>query len=594
MSIVPLVKATVCGPLAEKPRALAELQELGCLHLLPLNKDAPQASGGGPAPQTRDALRFLLTARPRRHQSLDASRFDARTVEARALALQRRMQTLEDERDFLQRRIRDLWPWGEFAYPPPEQFPALRLWFYMVPHYLLKELREHEPIWQVVRRDNRFEYVVVLAAEEPQGMPVPRTHTGSLSLSTLRNRLEAVEVRLEDLQAARLALTRWCTLFRQSVHHLEDEAALAEATQHTLDSEPLFALQGWAPEDSGPNLRDYAARRGLALQLQPPQPGEQPPTLMRNRPTLGGGQALVSFYMTPGYWVWDPSVIVFFSFAVFFAMILSDAGYALVLALGLALGWRWMGRGPVGRQLRPLFATLVGAAALWGVLVGSYFGTSPPAGSLLGRFNVLQLTDSGTMMRLSIAIGVTHVILANLVEAWSRRHSLAALAPAGWVAIMLGGAALWLGTQELDDATLRLAGGWALGLGAVAVLLFSGSEGPLWRRLLSGLLALTRITSAFGDVLSYLRLFALGLASASLALAFNDLAGQVATAPAFGKLAAALILLVGHSLNFALGIVSGFVHGLRLNFIEFFNWSVPEEGYPFRAFAKRERPIWRR
>jgi V/A-type H+/Na+-transporting ATPase subunit I len=226
--------------------------------------------------------------------------------------------------------------------------------------------------------------------------------------------------------------------------------------------------------------------------------------------------------------------------------------------------------------------------------VGSYFGLAPPPGSWLGRLHLLNIGDSATMMRLSIAIGVSHVVLANLAEAWSRRRSLAALAPAGWVAIMLGGAALWLGNMQLHDAALQSTGIGAMVLGAAAVLAFSGREGPLWRRALGGLLALTRVTSAFGDVLSYLRLFALGLASASLALAFNDLAGHVATAPAFGKLAAALILLVGHSLNFGLGIVSGFVHGLRLNFIEFFNWSVPEEGYPFRAFAKREKRLWRR
>jgi V/A-type H+-transporting ATPase subunit I len=134
-----------------------------------------------------------------------------------------------------------------------------------------------------------------------------------------------------------------------------------------------------------------------------------------------------------------------------------------------------------------------------------------------------------------------------------------------------------------------------MGLGAAAVLLFTGEHAPPGRRLLQGLLALTRISSAFGDVLSYLRLFALGLASASLALAFNDLASQIAAAaPGLGKLLALLVLLVGHGLNFLLGITSGFIHGLRLNFIEFFNWSVPEEGTPFRPFSRKESSSWSR
>jgi V/A-type H+-transporting ATPase subunit I len=108
---------------------------------------------------------------------------------------------------------------------------------------------------------------------------------------------------------------------------------------------------------------------------------------------------------------------------------------------------------------------------------------------------------------------------------------------------------------------------------------------------ISGLLELTRVTKLFGDVLSYLRLFALGLASASLALTFNDLAGSInAALPGIGLLFAALVLVLGHGITLALGIMSGVVHGLRLNFIEFFGWALTDEGYPFRAFARRETP----
>jgi V/A-type H+-transporting ATPase subunit I len=111
-------------------------------------------------------------------------------------------------------------------------------------------------------------------------------------------------------------------------------------------------------------------------------------------------------------------------------------------------------------------------------------------------------------------------------------------------------------------------------------------------RLLDGLGGLTQVTKMFGDILSYLRLFALGLASSSLALTFNDLALQVKQAlPGAGLLVAILILLLGHSINLGLGIISGFVHGLRLNFIEFFNWGLSGEGYPFRAFAKKETEL---
>jgi V/A-type H+-transporting ATPase subunit I len=159
---------------------------------------------------------------------------------------------------------------------------------------------------------------------------------------------------------------------------------------------------------------------------------------------------------------------------------------------------------------------------------------------------------------------------------------------------MLGGFVLWLGGSEGAPHWLGGAGRWVLGLGLGAVFAFSSersvhdARSALWW-LLDSLQGLTNVTKIFGDVLSYLRLFALGLASASLALTFNDLARQVANdLPGLGLLFSILILLVGHVLNLLLSVMSGVVHGLRLNFIEFYNWALLGEGYPFRPFKKNE------
>ena len=129
--------------------------------------------------------------------------------------------------------------------------------------------------------------------------------------------------------------------------------------------------------------------------------------------------------------------------------------------------------------------------------------------------------------------------------------------------------------------------------GALLVFLFSstrkvGSIKDLILRVLDGLKAVYNITSAFGDVLSYMRLFALGLSGASLALTFNSLAMDVLkSSPVTGVLFAGLILLLGHLLNFALCIMSGVVHGMRLNVIEFVNWGLSDEGYPFKSFSTK-------
>src|SRR5258708_27957175 len=140
---------------------------------------------------------------------------------------------------------------------------------------------------------------------------------------------------------------------------------------------------------------------------------------------------------------------------------------------------------------------------------------------------------------------------------------------------------------------------WKLGFdfiaGGLALVVLFGSNRQVKSlssallRLLGGLGSLFDISKIFGDALSYLRLFALGLASASLAITFNQLASQIGkNIPGLGILLAIIILLVGHALNLLLGIISGFVHGLRLNYIEFFKWAISEEGYPFIAFQKKE------
>jgi V/A-type H+-transporting ATPase subunit I len=282
---------------------------------------------------------------------------------------------------------------------------------------------------------------------------------------------------------------------------------------------------------------------------------------------------------------------VFFSFAVFFAMIFADAGYSAILALIVGGFWKKMGRSDAGQRFRILLATLVAVGMVYGVVVGSYFGLSPAENSLPGRLKIIDMMNFDLMMQLSILLGVFHLVVANAVSAWHFRRSIRATIPLAWVFIFLGAVAVWQAVSQGETlGFLKPYGLLAMVLGMVMVVLFTSPVGPLWKRLLKGLGGLTGLSSAFGDALSYLRLFALGLASESLAVTFNGMAGQVKEAlPGIGILFASLIVLLGHTLNFVLSLSSGFIHGLRLNFIEFFRWSIPEEGRPFNAFARKEK-----
>jgi V/A-type H+/Na+-transporting ATPase subunit I len=591
--IVPLVKVTVYGQLKDKQEVLAHLQGMGLLHLIPLSMRDEELRETGPSSEAREALSFLLSCPVRRRQALNPAEFGASKVEAEALRLKERLHMLTDERDFLIGRIKDLRPWGNFAFPDLEDLANHRLWFFVVPHHRVKEIPV-ELTMEVVHRDNRFSYVVVISEKKPEGMPVARVHTGNRSISQLEQRLEEVELELEDLQAGRTSLTRYCTLFGQSLAHLEDRAALSDAAGRTYDDSPVFALQAWCPRKKIAELQEYTAAQGLVLDRVDPDPEEVPPTLFNNASPLAVGEDLVCFYQTPSYWHWDPSSIVFVSFTVFFGMIMADAGYGLLMALALWAFWNRMGRSEVALRLRTLFTAITGGTLVYGVLIGSYFGLEPPEHSLLTALQVVHMHDFSLLMRISVLIGAGHLILANCAVVWRWRHSIKAMAPLGWVFIFSGALVAWFGyTLSVGAAVLKHVGFGSMVLGGVLVLFFSELEGSALKRFLMGLERLTKLSGAFGDTLSYLRLFALGLASASLAMSFNDIARQLhAEVQGFGLLLALLVLLIGHGLNIVIAISSGFIHGLRLNFIEFFNWSGCGEGYAFKAFRRKEKSSW--
>ncbi len=585
MAIVPLTKITLVGHQAEKEGVLEDLQALGCLEIIPLRAEVAPAAEL--SKRSREALGYLEQCPQKQHAVTHTASFDAVEVEETILALRDRTHALELERDALIQRIEALAPWGDFEFPPQAELAGHRLWFYVVPQSRLRELDASGLTWEQVKRDGRDAYVVVVAEREPQGVPALRLRTGKVSREELEQRLEEVELEIEDAALERTRLTRWTQLLSQNLAALEDRAAREAASDQCFDAQPVFAISAWAPTESVDELSSYAATNGLALETSDPGPDDAPPTLLRNSERTSGGEDLVNFYKTPGYRSWDPSSVVLYSFAIFFAMIISDAGYGVVLGLITAYFSKRLAASSAGRRWRWVLITLVIATIVYGVLVGSYFGIVPPADSFAGRLAVLDMTDTSSMMALSITIGVVHVILGNILDA--RRHgwSPRALSPLGWAVFVLAGYTLFLSAQ-LGVDWLKTPALLVGGLGLVLVFSFSGYGARPWRRLGMGLVGLTRITAAFGDVLSYLRLFALGLASASLAIAFNGMAADAREAiPGVGILASLIILVIGHTLNLVLAVAGGFIHGLRLNVIEFFNWGMPEEGSLFRAFKKK-------
>jgi V/A-type H+/Na+-transporting ATPase subunit I len=587
VSIVRLMKVTLIGCVPDKLTVLNRLQDMGCLHIIPLAGNQP--SDVDHSASAREALRFLSSTPRKFKQVTNDSQFDAAQVERDVLALRDQLDAFTQERDKLRTYIEQRRAWGNFKPPIALELRGQRLWLYCVPLFQLKEVESSGLNWIAAGRDNRFVYVAVISEQEPPpgALPVPALPNDERSLNELEERLENVELAIADAEIERQRQSRWCLLLLKSLNRIDDKVALEYASTQTYNADPVFAFQAWVPHDRHMELQVFAAEHALCFNSGPPDPSENPPTKLCNPEHIAGGEELVSLYMTPGYWLSDPSTVVFFSFALFFAMIVADAGYGLLLSLtSLALYGR-LGATSTSRRWRLVMVWVSGLSIIYGVLVGSYFGVAPRS-DFLKSLNVVDMKNYGQMMLLSAMIGAGHVILANLMNAWRYGRDLRALAPFGWAMMVLGGMTLAI-SSKYQVANASQFGAAAIAAGILLVISFTAPRETLGKRLLGGLLGLTKITSAFGDVLSYLRLFALGLASASLATVFNGMAERLYQhRSGLGILFAILILAFGHAVNLILSVSSGFIHGLRLNVIEFFNWGVQEEGKAYRPFMRKE------
>ena len=586
MSIAVMHKVTFIGMTVDRDRLLTDLQEIGSVQIIPLASGSVAFAQTAPTAGAREALKFLQMYPQRRRQVLDKQRFNPVEVELRTLEVRNRLLDLEDERDFLIKRIQDMRPWGDFVLPPLQEMDNRRLWFYVIPHEELPKIEGAVPVWEIIRRDNQFCYVAVVDEEEPSKMPVPRVHLGYKPRHELEARLDDVEFAIEDAQAERAYLTRWHDLFSHDLNRLEDLAVCQSAAAQGYSNDLAFALQGWAPAESLSALKDYSKEQGFYFASEASRQEDNPPTFMRNPSWISAGEDLVNFYMTPGYRTWDPSGITFVSFAIFFAMILSDAGYAAVMGLALMFMWNKLGHSASGRRFRPLTLSIVAASLAFGMLVGSYFGVTPADDSWLGKLHLLEMSNTNRMMMISVVIGVFHIVLANVMNAYRYEHWLDRLPSIGWIGVVCGGFLLAI-SGSTTAVGLQESGVTLIALGALLIVLFTAPREKPLARLGQGLLGLTRLSGALGDILSYLRLFALGLASGSLAVEFNHMAtGVYEGYPGIGLFFALLILVLGHAVNLFLGITSGVIHGLRLNVIEFFNWGLKEEGTLYKPFKK--------
>ena len=547
--IVPMKHLDLLCVAGDKENTLKALRELGAVHLdLASAQGAEVTEEKGLAADAEKAVRLIQKYRKELPEGLSASKPFEGPLPGGVLELADTVDALKSQADQLEREIKKFAPYGDFD-------PAL------------------------ARKLIDLGIDVASAAELPEKLPAKRLSAMESDLASLR-----AEIAAKGAQIASADEQSILALYPQ----LADRVAFAAAKELISEQGAIACIAGWVPAPAVESLRQAVSRNGWGVLLRDPVDGELPPTLVEPPKLFRPMQALFAgLGIAPAYTEADVSVPFMCYFSLFFAMLVGDGAYgAIFLAGTLAM------RKKLPRSWFVLLTVFSSATVLWGVLSNTWFGAPLPFLRHLPTVEWLGDTSYHNMMLLCFTIGVSHLMLARLWNGICRAPDSTCIAEFGWAGVLLF---MYLVTNSIVGIFSGIPT-WAyavFGVSLVAVFGFSVKPSELKTRGAElGMLPLN-IMSALGDIISYVRLFAVGLASVKVAENFNTMAtGLVSSEHALWvnvlmSLAMVAILVIGHGLNLAMAGLSILVHAVRLNTLEFSNHKgVSWAGYAFKAFKK--------
>ena len=400
-------------------------------------------------------------------------------------------------------------------------------------------------------------------------------------------------------------------LFLQDYDSMREEKY--EVLSRLLQSKNVFVITGYIPEREVPALSEQLnSKFEVSIEIQEPDEEEETPVLLQNNAFSRPLEGIVASYSPPKKGEVDPTTIMSLFYYVLFGIMLSDAGYGLIIAGACAIGLLKFGNkmeDSMKNTLRMyLFCGL--STIFWGVMFGSYFGDVIDVVSenyfgqrvTIPAIWFLPMNEPMRMLTFAMGLGIIHLFTGLIIKLYQllkiRDYKAVFYDVILWLVLLFSSIVLLLSMPMITNLlgvslsipaiVARIASILAIAA-SVGIILTNGRESRNpFKRFLKGLYALYGISGYLSDVLSYSRLLALGLATGVIGMVINKM-GAMAGKGIIGPLIFIIIFIFGHTLNLAINALGAYVHTNRLQYVEFFGKFYEGGGRTFNPYKMKTK-----
>ena len=595
--IIKMTKYSFVLLTGEKESFLEQLQELGVVDITRSVKPVDQDSSEmlAKATKAKKTIEFLEGIDYSTDADYEAIAKETTDIEGSPVEFvegcKARISNLEPDLANAYKQVNARYPWGEFDKAALDGLADLG---YKVRYYSVDEKRfssnwaELYPLQVVSEHNNKVWFVTISPKDEAYSFPVQEIAAPEGSVTEAKAEADKIKKEIIKCKAGLMNAKDYIPAIKESYNRdlVELDRYLADNAAVGAAEDMLTVFTGFAPAENDAELVEAFDKMGVLYIKEDAVQEDNPPIKLKNNWFTRQFEVFTEMYGMPVYTEFDPTPIVAPFYLLFFAMCMGDAGYGIILLLfGLLLSKGILKVGMFD-GLGNIISLLGAGTIVVGTVLGTFFGVSLFDAAwvpqwlkncmIVGEIDIPSIGVLNIQMILAMGIGIFHICLAMTVKAicYTKRFGIKEnIATWGWLLLIVGGVVLaLLGVGKvLSPEAMK----WAVigvgGISALAIYIFNTPGRNPLINIGAGLWdTYNMATGILGDVLSYLRLFALGLAGGMLGQAFNNLATTVKGDSPITWLPFVLILVIGHVMNIMLSGLGAFVHPMRLTFMEYF------------------------